>query len=741
MNLMQIKKLFGKKCVKISIGIIFIGLYALGMYINYDEYRDTIVAKQQENMLGITRSICRSVELYFESIIDTMESISGDREFIQDINRISETGEKNVILDEFRAYYNSKSELVDRIYFIDSTGKVVSYYPDGSESIYFENKEDIEIALKTRQTHIGRAYMHKDLKIFVVNIFKPVFIDEEFKGVIAISLSLDVIYDNLIAPVKVGQKGYVMVKDQEGIIIMHPVKEQVGMDVIESRKKAYPSLEYQELERLVSEQLEGEEGTKIYHSYWWGDNVLKKTKKLNAYTPLKFGDYFWVVALTTSYEEIADPINKFLLKSFCNSIAIAVIMGLFLIVLFNMKKNKDELEKETKYLKMLNETSEQLRKQEAELYHSQKLKMIGTLAGGIAHDINNLLTPILGYSELLLMGFSEDREEYEEVQEIYKAAQKGKELTQQMLVLARSDSNIIQDELVDINLALKDTLKLLKTLVPKKIVINEYIEQKCGFINISYTQIHQVLFNLCTNAYQSMDGSGVMEVSLKVISGKKAQQINSKLSARKDYAEIIIKDSGCGMDEETLARIFEPFFTTKEIGDGTGLGLFVVQSIIEKHNGIILANSSVGVGSTFKIYFPLVNRNVNNFEASKRKEKSEVKRILIVDDNEEVIKVLKKGLQQQGYKVVYYTSPIQALKVWKANYNLYDIVITDFMMSDMRGNELAREMKAVKPGIPIILMTGYMDSELVEKDKDIFDGYLPKPIEISALVRLIKDIK
>lgn len=738
---MQIKKHLAKKRVKISIGVLFIGLYVLGTYLNYDEYRDTIIKKQQDNMLGITRSICRSVELYLESIVDTMESIAGDREFIQDINRVSGTEEKNVILDEFRAYYNSKSELVDRIYFIDSQGKVVSYYPDGSEDITIENKEDIEIALKTRETHIGRAYMHKDLKIFVVNIFQPVFVDEEFKGVIAISLSLDVIYDNLIAPVKVGQKGYVMVKDQEGIIIMHPVKEQVGMDVIESRKEAFPGLEYQELEKLVSEQLKGKEGTKIYHSYWWGDNVLKKTKKLNAYTPLKFGDYFWIVAFTTSYEEIADPINKFLVKSFFNSTVIAVIMGLFLIILFNMKKNKDELEKETKYLKMLNETSEQLRKQEAELYHSQKLNMIGTLAGGIAHDINNLLTPIMGYSELLLMGFAEESEEYEEIQEIYKAAQKGKDLTQQMLVLARSDSNIIQEELVDINLAVKDTLKLLKTLVPKKIVINEHIDQDCGYISISYTQIHQVLFNLCTNAYQSMDGSGVMEVSLKVISGKKAQKINNKLSAREEYVEIIIKDSGCGMDEETLSRIFEPFFTTKEIGDGTGLGLFVVQSIIEKHNGVIQASSVVGEGSTFEIYFPVVNGNINNSEVVKRREKSELKRILIVDDNEEVTKVLKKGLQQHGYKVVCYTSPIKALKVWKGSYNLYDIVITDFMMADMKGNELAREMKAVKPGVPIILMTGYMDSELIEKDKEIFDGYVTKPIEISALVRIIKDIK
>lgn len=741
MNLTQIKKLLSKKCVKISIGIFFICLYAMGTYFNYDEYRDTIVAKQQENMLGITRSICRSIELYIGSIIDTMESIAGDREFIGDINKIAEVGEKNVILDEFKAYYNSKSELVDRIYFIDPAGKVLSYYPDGSEDICVENRDDIEIALKSRKTHIGRAYIHKDLKVFVVNIFQPVFVENEFKGLIAVSLSLDVIYENLVAPVKAGQKGYVMVKDQEGIIIMHPVKEQVGMDVIKSRKEAYPGLEYQELEGLVEDQLKGKEGTEIYHSYWWGDNILRKTKKLNAYTPLKFGDYFWVVAITTSYEEIADPINKFLIKSFCNSTIIAVIMGAFLIALFNMKKNKDELEKETKYLKMLNETSEQLRKQEAELYHSQKLNMIGTLAGGIAHDINNLLTPILGYSELLLMSFPEDSEVYEEIQEIYKASQKGKELTQQMLVLARSDSNIIQGELVDINKALKDTIKLLKTLVPKKVVINENIKSDCGLINISYTQIHQVIFNLCTNAYQSMNGTGIMDISLRVITGKEVQGIDKMLSIKKEYAEITIKDSGCGMNEETLSRIFEPFFTTKGIGDGTGLGLFVVQSIIENHEGIIWVESEFGNGSIFKVYLPLVHEKHNENNKIKGQSELRVKRILIIDDNEEVTKVIKKGLQKQGYKVACYTSSEKALKVWKTNYSSFDVVVTDFMMPEMKGDELAKEMKAIKPGVPIILMTGYMDSESIENDKEIFDGYLPKPIEISALARLIEDIK
>ena len=367
--------------------------------------------------------------------------------------------------------------------------------------------------------------------------------------------------------------------------------------------------------------------------------------------------------------------------------------------------------------------------------------MIGTLAGGIAHDINNLLTPILGYSELLLMSFPENSETYEELLEIYKASQKGKELTQQMLVLSRSDDNIIKGDMVNINEALKDTLKLLKTLIPKKIIIKENIKSKCGLINISYTQIHQVIFNLCTNAYQSIKGTGIMEISLDKVRGMDIKDISSKLSSKREYAEIVIKDSGCGMDEETMNRIFEPFFTTKDIGDGTGLGLFVVLRIIEKHEGIILLESIVGEGSTFKIYLPLVTESHKEDKIQEKQARVNRKRILIVDDNEEVLKVLRKGLQHQGYKVEYHTSPERALKHWKSNCDNFDVVITDFIMPGMKGDELANEMKIIKPGIPIILMTGYMDSELVGKDKESFDGYIPKPIEISTLSKLIEETK
>jgi len=386
---------------------------------------------------------------------------------------------------------------------------------------------------------------------------------------------------------------------------------------------------------------------------------------------------------------------------------------------------------------MLNEASEQLREKEAEIYHSNKLKMVGTFAGGIAHDINNLLTPILGYSELLLMRLPKDSEYYEDVEEILKASEKGKDLIEQILVFSRNDKNITKVEPININQVTKETVKLIKTVIPKNIIIKENIQENCGYVDANFTHIHQVIFNLCTNAYQAIKHmDGVLEISLKRVEGTGLNKV------RKDsfYAELVIKDNGCGMDEETQQRIFEPFFTTKTVGEGTGLGLFVVKNIVDKYGGIITVESELGKGSFFKVYLPLiyVKQEYNDIKAE---ESYEGQKILIVDDNEKVIKVLKKGLEHLGYCVVSETDPTKALEVIKYNYKNIDLVITDYMMPNISGSELAYKIKDIEKNIPIILISGYMDENQMDIDKDIkVDAYISKPIEISKLSKIIKKL-
>lgn len=742
------RRLMMKSEIRTTTVYLFLVIILSGfIYLAYDEYKKAIVVQQQQQMLGISKSISRSIWLFNDDVVDSIKAVTLDKDFIKSTSYIEEGKMLDVYDKKIEAYYEAKGGDVNSICFYSKNGKLVTQYPNGLQNTDSVLQTDVNIAIAKQKTHIGKVQFDKTKNIFIYNVYQPVFDGDNFKGIISAGIRIDAIYDKLIAPVKVGEKGYALVKDQDGIIIMHQLKEQLGIDVIETRKQMHPELDFRELENLIYHQLKGEEGVAIYHSYWWAEESsgesLKKVKKLNAYTPVKLGDYFWVIAVTMDYDEVQKPINKFLGIIIGIVIMIIIIIYFFISKLFKMKKNKEELEKETEYLRVLNETTEQLRKKETELYHSHKLKMIGTLAGGIAHDINNLLTPILGYSELLLMRTEEDKEYYEDVKEILKASKKGKDLIEQILSFTRNDNEAIKMEWVDIKEVTRETLKLLKAVIPKEVIIKEDIKEDCGRIKANPTQIHQVIFNLCTNAYQSIrNNRGIVEISLNTIGGMEANNINNAFSKKGNYVELVVKDSGCGMDEETKKRIFDPFFTTKEIGKGSGLGLFVVQNIVDKYGGIITVDSEIGIGSCFKVYLPLVNQEANEEKDEKLKYKllkdNFSKRILVVDDSEENIKVIKKSLEHLGFEVVVETDGRKAIKVFKNDSKRFDIVITDYMMPNIKGVELAAQIKKIT-NIPIILMSGYIDKKHISYDS-IVDVLIKKPIELSELLEAINKV-
>lgn len=734
---------FKKGRAKIIVYITLVLILSTLIYLTYDEYKKAIIVQQQQNMLRTARSISRSIELFTREVVDSIRILTLDKDFAKNISDIKQGKVLDVYNDKLKSYYEAEGKALNAVYLFDENGKLLTQYPQGKTQINSILKADIDYVVIGKKTHIGKVYLDEAKNTFILSVSEPVFDGDKFKGVISVEISLYDIYNRLIAPVKVGEKGYAMVKDQYGTIIMHPVKEQVGMNVIDSRKKKYPDLDYSELEDLIKNQLKGNEGTAIYYSYWWGDNVLRKIKKLNAYTPVRLGEQFWVIALVMSYDEIQEPINKFLIKIGGIVSLIASLIYILISELIMMRKSKEELEKETIYLKMLNESSEKLRKKEAELYHSHKLKMIGTLAGGIAHDINNLLTPILGYSELLLESLPEGSEYYDDIDEIFKAAQRGKELVEQILSFSRNDTGAVKMEPLSISKITKETLKLLKTVLPKNVVLKENIKEDCGYIRGNYAQINQVIFNLCTNAYQAIkDNEGIIEISLSTVQGVEINENNVSLSSERNYVELTVKDTGCGMDEETKVRIFEPFFTTKTIGEGTGLGLFVVQSIIDKHEGAITVESEKGRGSCFRVYLPLIDgqadlENDNDSEVIIKNNK----KILLVDDNEKIIKVLKKGLEHLGYEVVAETNSQRALEKFWSDYNKFDIVITDYMMPGLKGSELAADIKKIKKNTGVILMSGYIDeSEKVVSSNNLIDAYISKPIELIKLSKVIERV-
>ena len=377
---------------------------------------------------------------------------------------------------------------------------------------------------------------------------------------------------------------------------------------------------------------------------------------------------------------------------------------------------------------------------EERLRQAQKMESIGNLAGGIAHDFNNILFPIVGMAEMLLEDLPVDSPEYENAQEILNAGKRGSDLVKQILAFSRqSEHKMIP---VRIQQVLKEVLKLIRATIPSNIEIVQDIQTDCGLVLADPIQIHQVAMNLITNAYHAAESkAGQIVVGLKaaVLDGDAAEAIALEPGA---YAILTISDNGAGMDHATMNKIFEPYFTTKERGKGTGLGLAVVYGIVKEHNGEIKVYSEAGEGTTFNVYFPLIKRPSKTEKPSKAgTPQTGTERILLVDDEEPIVRLEKQMLERLGYQVTERTSSTDALKAFMANPTSYDLVISDMTMPNMTGDQLARELRAINARVPIIICTGF--SERINKEKAEAAGIkalLMKPIVRSELARMVRKV-
>lgn len=736
---MKFRKKF--KISSIAVALILIIIIIRIAFITFIDYRDTVISQQQEHLLTIAKAISRSLNLFIEEKVDNLTVLAKDPGVIKDLSKYYDEGIYKTNNDMIKTFYGEYKEEIEKIILLDNKGMIIHQYPayDSSNKRIF-NDSDAEYVIKNQQPYIGKAYKSAKNQ-FSINILQPVFNDKQFVGILVNTINLNTVYKNLLHPVKAGKKGYAMVKNKDGIILMHPVKNQIGIESIKVRKKKYDNYDWSELEELNRRQLEEKEGTAIYHSIWWQEDNLAWVKKLSAFTSTYIGEDKWATAVQMSYSEIEKPIKETLINILI--IVLIIILGLLgaIYKFLQIKRNKEALEIETKYLKELNKTSEELRKSEARLQHSQKLQTIGTLTGGIAHEFNNLLTPILGYSDIILQNLPKNSETYEDILEINKASQKAKEIIEQILIFSRREDLVSILKPVKISSIVKESIKLIETILPNNIKLVEKIDSNCGYVFANSTQIYQVILNLCTNSYHSMkEVGGLLEVSLSntEITKQEAQLLNLSMGR---YARITVKDTGSGISEEILNQIFDPFFTTKEVGEGTGLGLSVAHGIITNHHGNIFVESKVNVGTTIYIYLPIVENEEIVKEESTSIELNGDSSILLIDDDESVLKVMKKGLEQFGYNVLIETDGLKAIKLFNKNSSLFNVVIVDYAMPNINGLELAKELKAKDSSVKIILVSGFIrENNLLLKYKDIVDDYMLKPILITELVKKIKSL-
>jgi PAS domain S-box-containing protein len=378
------------------------------------------------------------------------------------------------------------------------------------------------------------------------------------------------------------------------------------------------------------------------------------------------------------------------------------------------------------------------KKIEEQLLHGQKMKSIGTLAGGIAHDFNNILQPILGYCDFLRSELPADNPQRGYAEGIFKASLRAKELVGQILTFSRqSEQKMIP---VQMQQALEETVKLARSTIPSNIDIREDIQIDPIYVMADPTQMHQIVMNLIINAYHAVAQTGG-GISIH-LAGEQLDTADLKGISLEpgEYAILTVSDTGSGIDPAIMDKIFEPYFTTKSRGENSGLGLAVVYGIVKGHGGDIKVRSEVGTGTTIRIYLPLAGRPSEETPSDvKETYPTGNERILFVDDEEMVTDVGQIMLERLGYRVTTCLGSSAALDAFRKNPDGFDLVITDMTMPEMTGDRLAGELLAIRPGIPVIICTGY--SERINYDEAATLGIkelLMKPISISDLSQKVR---
>jgi len=379
---------------------------------------------------------------------------------------------------------------------------------------------------------------------------------------------------------------------------------------------------------------------------------------------------------------------------------------------------------------------------ETQLRQAQKMEALGALAGGIAHDFNNILQAIMGFSALAKDDAPHDGTIAHDLQKVLKAARRGQDLVQRILLFSRREEQ--ERHPIKIYSIVKEAIELIAPTIPSTIAVKSQLDDKCGMVMADPSQINQIIMNLATNAYHSMENDGgVMEIGLRFIhSSDSGIEVPESLKNR-DAVMFWVKDSGCGIDRDEMDRVFDPFYTTKEVGRGTGLGLSVVHGIVVNHGGDVIMNSSVGQGTTVKVFLPSLP--VENQEKEKIKPAAAAiftdARIMFVDDEEDITTIGQAMLEKQGYKVTAMSDSVLALAEVQRRPNDFDLIITDLTMPHMTGLQLATGIARIRKDLPVVLITGMGDGTQKQiKSHPHIKGIVHKPFGLETLNRTINEI-
>ena len=751
-----------------SIAITCILLFA-GLKV-FRDYRNALMKNQQDQLLLMAKTISRNIRADMDNYIRELE-------FFSDIN---DSEEENIFI---KKYVDSNLDFAVNVYLEDSSGNILKTavptqiydMEDSSDDVpasFSESSDELIITDLQFVTDTGNGitlWQGKRGKDRNVLIFKKK-LDPGAQGeTVGLVIDEDKYYENVVSDIHIGSNGYIVIKNSQNLMLMHPSKKQWGISVISGRMEMYPGLDYESLENLLDKQNHGEEGVDDYFSYWWMEEGVPRVRKISAYSPAKIGDDFWVVSAVVDYDDFYRPI----LDGFSGIILVSVgILTVFFVAalgIFRLVSENTRASKEIDYLKNLNQVLEEMHRSENAIAHQQRLQIMGTMTGGIAHEFNNFLTPIMGHAELLMMSLPEDSDEYDSAKEILQASEKAKDVVHQMSAMSRKNAETIFRNIEAFKLV-ERFFRMTDSICPDNVTVEKENSVKDEYILGNSTQINQVLLNIAVNGMQAIGDNpeGCLRLSayIKDQSDIRFKEL-PKDSLFKRYLVFEIRDNGTGMSDKVKKMIFEPFFTTKKSGEGTGLGLSLAEQIVDAHKGFIHIDSSVGKGSVFYVHFPVVETETTKNAARAEDVAAGVKpesnaeipdqisgkagdaaagsinrkiRILVADDNHKILSILKDTLNEKDFIQAVMCDSVEtlrtALKEMKPDIILIDETVGHYSGIEIFMSEFMEEKEALK-----IIMADTIDREIVESRKrGIINGYMEKPVSSTEIISLAERI-
>lgn len=730
-------KRISKKTVGILLCIllaIVVSVLTYAVVYTYNVYTQTVVEQQQQYLLITARAVAQNLSLYISKQQRDIDILTRTPGFLDEFRDYYGSGDESGLKEYVLSYILSQQEGVSRIYLIDRDGNTVcryNQYPLLEE--FDESLLHLDDLAQRRWSGVGSVFRVTQ-RHYGMTLSHAVTHGDDFFGTVVTIVDLETVYKQYIAPLNIQTTGDIVVKNARGTVIMHPDSRMLTFNPFRDIEDLDTLPQYESLKNMLEQQYSQEEGTAIYRTY--SNGILPPQDEIAAFSRMNEGGVSWYVSAILPYSAVRRLIDKNVGQFGLLISAVLIVVALAVLGFYAMRKNQQRLELESNYLREMNHTLEELHQSRGQVYHYQKLQTMGALTGGIVHEFNNLLTPIMGYSEFIKERMGPDSEYYEDMDEIFKAGTRAKEIVDQLLPFSRKETDSSAYCPVSLDAVIQDAAKMVSMILPASIRLETDYQGLHANVFGSATQLHQVLLNLCSNAMQAMEKTGgVLRITARRIS-RSALPERFAPAAEGEFVCVCVSDTGCGIAPETLPHIFDTFFTTKQAGEGTGLGLSVVQNILISHGGFIEAKSTVGKGSEFLVYLPLTRATVGASQsaAPRNPVPAGMRPILLVDDNERVARYLARRLRRDGYTVDVFTDPEQALDAFLRVPDRWGLVLSDNTMPKYKGTALIQRMKAERPGLSAILITGLVERDAIQmRQEGLLDEIFIKPLDYAEL--------